>query len=104
MGLNTYFLSRIEFLNIFNKYRNDYNELKSGFDELVDSYNQLMDERNELEKTVEKITRKNYELTEQNKQKAQVLTLHHKEWLGYKVLILDIIGISIGEQGHCYVV
>jgi len=40
------------------------------------------------------------DLPEQNKQKAWVLTLHHKEWRGYKVLILDVIGVSIGEQGH----
>ncbi len=35
------------------------------------------------------------DLPERNKQKARVLTLHHKEWLGYKVFILDVIGISI---------
>jgi len=44
------------------------------------------------------------DLSERNKQKAQVLTLHHKEWLRYIVLILDVIDVSIGEQGHCYVV
>ncbi len=37
---------------------------------------------------------------EQNNQIVLVLHLHHREWLGYKVVIHYVIGVSNGEQGH----
>ncbi len=43
------------------------------------------------------------DLLEQNKQKDWVLLLHYKELLEHKVLIPDVIDVSIKEQGHCYV-